>query len=533
MAIQRGASISTKMIFTSIVLILFIIGLLGATSIYYSRRSFDDAALRLSEAYNSALDTRAETQTLTIVESARTALMQTDYTSLQNFVPQAAKIDRDIVAIYVITDNGMVAAHSDPKLKEKPVADVDARLGPEMAQIDKPVTKELLAEDKGGAKERRKLFARPVMGSGKKFGTLVVIYSMASLDRQLEEIEAKKRTDSQSYGVQIGLLGLVFLLAAAGISVFQALRITRPIKELAIRADQIAGGDLTTRVEIHSPDEIGVLAENFNYMADRLQVLLDETAAKAVLEKELELARTIQETLVPPADLIERGTLRIAGHFQPATQCGGDWWAVHDITPDRILVIIGDVTGHGVPAAMITAAAKAACDVGRALEGERLTPGRLLSLMNRAIFESAKRRFVMTCFACFIDMRARTITYANAGHNFPYLYRAPNALREGESEFTVLMSRGNRLGDIPDSTFNESTQNLRQGDRLVFYTDGLIECESPTGEEFGEKRLRNAIRNAGDQNPSQMRDSLMAAAGQFYSDRPRKDDITLVVAHLQ
>src|SRR5205085_8451616 len=111
-----------------------------------------------------------------------------------------------------------------------------------------------------------------------------------------------------------------------------------------------------------------------------------------VLEKELELARTIQETLVPTADLIERGPIKVAGHFQPATQCGGDWWAVHDLPGDKVLIIIGDVTGHGVPAAMITAAAKAACDVGRALEGPRLTPGRLLELMNGAIFESARRK---------------------------------------------------------------------------------------------------------------------------------------------
>jgi serine phosphatase RsbU (regulator of sigma subunit) len=371
------------------------------------------------------------------------------------------------------------------------------------------------------------------MASGKKFGTLVVIYSLASLEQQLDVIRARKNEESQAYGVQIGLLALVFLLAAAGIAVFQGLRITRPIKMLALRADQIAGGDLTTRVEVTTSDEIGLLAENFNYMADRLQVLLDETAAKAVLEKELELARTIQETLVPPADLLERGPLHIAGHFQPATQCGGDWWTVHDIVEGKVLIVIGDVTGHGVPAAMITAAAKAACDVGRALEGERLTPSRLLELMNRAIYESARRRFVMTCFACVVDIRAKSITFANAGHNFPYLYRSPTTLKEGESEFTVLMSRGNRLGDIPDSSFHETSLSLRSGDRLVFYTDGLIECESPAGEEYGEKRLRGAIRSAAALNPSAMRDSLMAVAGQFYADRPRKDDITLVVAQLQ
>ena len=85
---------------------------------------------------------------------------------------------------------------------------------------------------------------------------------------------------------------------------------------------------------------------------------------------------------------------------------------------------------------------------------------------------------------------------------------------------------------MPDSTFAESSQALRNGDRLVFYTDGLIECESPTGEEYGEKRLRGAIRAAGEQTPAAMRDMLMAGAGQFYGDCPRKDDITLVVAQL-
>ncbi len=521
------------MILTSVVLILAIISLLGATSIYYSRRSFDEAAIRLSDAYNSALDTRAETQTLTIVETARTALIQTDYSSLQNFVPQAAKIDHDIIALYVITDNGMIAAHSDTRFQEKPVADADPVLGPALAQIDKLEIREFAPGALGGGADRRKLYARPVMHLGKKFGTLVVIYSLASLDEQLKGIESRKRTDSRTYGIQIGLLGLVFLLAGAGIAVFQALRITRPIKMLALRADQIAGGDLTTRVEIHSQNEIGLLAENFNYMANRLQVLLDETAAKAVLEKELELARAIQETLVPRADLIECGPLRIAGHFQPAMQCGGDFWTVHEISAERVLILIGDVTGHGVPAAMITAAAKAACDVGRALEGPRLTPARLLSIMNSAIHESARRRYVMTCFACLIDTSNRTITYANAGHNFPYLYREASTLQSHESEFTVLMSRGNRLGDIPDSTFTETSQTLRSGDRLVFYTDGLIECENPSGEEFGEKRLRNIIRSTASDNPAQMRDMLMAAAGQFYADTPRKDDITLVVACLQ
>lgn len=531
---QRGASISVKMISTTLVLIMFITALLGLTSTYYGRRAFDEAAQKLSEAYDSALGARAQTLTAAMSESARAALIQSDYSSLKTFVPKAAKTDPDVTALYVISDTGYVAAHSDERWNdaEKKITEVDPMLGPELEKLTKPLEKTIEAEQ-GGQKDTRRVFARPVVtDQGKKFGTLVVIYSMASLKNQLRSIDEYKLAQGQSFMVQVSVLGLVFLVLAAGISVFQSLRITRPIQQLALRADQIARGDLTTRVEIQSTDEIGMLAENFNYMADRLQVLLEETAAKAVLEKELELARTIQETLVPSSEVIQRGPLQVVGHFQPATQCGGDWWAVYDLPGDKVLLIIGDVTGHGVPAAMITAAAKAACDVGRALEGERITSSRILEIMNHAIYESARRKFVMTCFACVIDQKTRAITYANAGHNFPYLYRQPSTLKEGESPFTVLMSRGNRLGDVPESTFSESSQQLRPGDKIVFFTDGLIECESPSNEEFGEKRLRQVIGQTGELAPAAMRDALMAQAAQFYADKPRKDDITLLIAQI-
>ena len=135
------------------------------------------------------------------------------------------------------------------------------------------------------------------------------------------------------------------------LSILQGLRISKPIKLLAWRADQIARGDLETRVEVSSTDEIGLLGENFNYMADRLLILMRETAEKATLEKELEVARTIQETLVPPPDLVVRPFINLAGYFMPASQCGGDWWTVHDLPDGRVLEVIGDVTGHGVPSA--------------------------------------------------------------------------------------------------------------------------------------------------------------------------------------
>jgi serine phosphatase RsbU (regulator of sigma subunit) len=177
---------------------------------------------------------------------------------------------------------------------------------------------------------------------------------------------------------------------------------------------------------------------------------------------------------------------------------------------------------------MITAAAKAACDVARAVHRDDVNCTQLLEIMNRAIFESAKRKFVMTCFASILDPATRTITYANAGHNFPYIYREAG----GKGEFGSLMTRGNRLGDIADSKYTAKTMELLPGDVLVWYTDGIVECENENGEEYGEKRFRAAIRRAAQMDPAQMRDAVIGDSLAFFAERPRKDDITTVFARV-
>src|SRR5262249_36898749 len=304
--------------------------------------------------------------------------------------------------------------------------------------------------------------------------------------------------------------------------------ISKPIRLLARGADEIARGHLEKRVPVASSDEIGLLGENFNYMADRLVVLLRETAEKATLEKGLEVARAIQDALVPPGETVDRPVVKLVGFFQPATQCGGDWWTYHDLQDGKVLVVIGDVTGHGVPSAMITAAAKAACDTVRAITNDNLTVTYLLEILNRAIYESAKRKFVMTCFASIIDPKTRTITYANAGHNFPYLYR----VTDGKGEFGSLMTRGNRLGDLQESRYTSRPTALHPGDVLIWDTDGIVECENETGEEYGEKRFRSAIRKAAHLDPAEMRETVVGESLSFFGDRARKDDITMVFARV-
>ena len=119
------------------------------------------------------------------------------------------------------------------------------------------------------------------------------------------------------------MVGGLFVLIGTVLAILQGLSITRPIKQLAWRADQIARGDLRARVEVTSKDEIGVLAQNFNFMADQISLLLEQTAEKARIDQELEVARAIQETLVPSSELVDRKVVKVAGYFLPASQCGG------------------------------------------------------------------------------------------------------------------------------------------------------------------------------------------------------------------
>jgi serine phosphatase RsbU (regulator of sigma subunit) len=519
---RRGASISVKMIATSTLLILMIVALFGILNIVNTSRVFDEQGQRLRDSFVTSLQKRGSVQTRDLAQASLNAIVMTDPTTLQNFVPEIAKGDPEVAYAYVADKEGIVLAASDMKLNGKAMTDPQAK---EMLASKEPVTREVTTPA-----GKQYIFSRPVIQDGQRVGTVVLAYKLEVLESTLKKLDSDKEAAFQAAWVRTALVGLFFVLVGTALAIFQGLRISRPIKMLAWRADQIARGDLETRVEITSGDEIGMLGENFNYMADRLLILMRETAEKATLEKELEVARTIQETLVPPPDPVERDFVKLAGYFLPASVCGGDWWTVHDMPDGRILVVIGDVTGHGVPSAMITAAAKAACDVVRATEGDKLTVTRLLEVMNRAIFESAKRKFVMTCFASILDPKRKLITYANAGHNFPYLFRP--AAADG-NDFQVLMSRGNRLGDLEESTYSEKTAPLVANDVLVWYTDGIVECENDRGEEYGEKRFRAAIRRASDLDPVAMRESVVSAAGQFFGERPRKDDITMVFARIK
>ncbi|MBL0217535.1 MAG: SpoIIE family protein phosphatase [Myxococcales bacterium] len=462
MAKRGGFSLSVKMILTTTALIVVTVVGSGVLNVINVRKAFDEGSQRQIEIFRSGRETLGEFGTPLFARAVSQLLFDKgrdpDILSVvKETVEQdtkdgaAGRKDYGLKLAYVLDLNMKVIAHCYEEAKLECNAGNHEPMSPAIGAIAADSWKLALEAWKASAKgealvrfdlsasgSQHRVFAFPVFAPGTpataagalaadapdaRLGYVVLGYDLAPIETFISAAAEQKAAASTRAALNTGAIGALFVLIGTVLAIFQGLSISRPIKQLAWKADQIARGDLEARVEITSNDEIGFLGENFNFMADQINILLLQTAEKARIEQELEVARAIQETLVPTAEPVDKGSLKFAGFYQPAAQTGGDWWTWSDLVGDKVLLVIGDVTGHGVPSAMITAAAKAACDVARHVHNDDVTVTRLLEIMNHAIFESAQRRFVMTCFASIIDIKKRTITYANAGHNFPYLYR--------------------------------------------------------------------------------------------------------------
>jgi serine phosphatase RsbU (regulator of sigma subunit) len=557
------------MILTTTLLIVVTVVGSGVLNVMNIRRAFDESARQQIEVFRSGREASGEFGTPLFARAVQQLLIDrgrdADILSLvRETVAQdtkggpGGKTDYGLKMAYVLDLNQKVVAHCLEDVKLDCAAGNHEPVGPGQGELTAVTWKQALGAwqaaaaargealikfDTAASGSRYRVFALPVFigvpatAAGaiaatppdQRQGYVVLGYDLAPIDSFAAAAAEQKATASTRAALYTGVVGALFALIGTVLAILQGLSISRPIKQLAYRADQIARGDLGARVEITSHDEIGLLGENFNFMADQIAILLEQTAEKARLEQELEVAKAIQETLVPTAEPVDHGALKFAGFYQPAAQTGGDWWTWHNLIDGKVLLVIGDVTGHGVPSAMITAAAKAACDVARYVYRDDVTVTGLLEIMNYAIFESAQRRFVMTCFASIFDPKRRTITYANAGHNFPYLFRATG---DGRGEFGSLMIRGNRLGDDRNSRYEAKTTELLPGDVVVWYTDGIVECENASGEEYGEKRFRASVRRAAALDAGEMRDAIVGDAAAYFGQVSRKDDITMIVGRI-
>lgn len=336
---------------------------------------------------------------------------------------------------------------------------------------------------------------------------------MDELRRRAEAQRDQLRAIVDTIGEALGLFGGI-MQGDDGPTSVTGLEVAK--REFSSRLDAIFKADTSS----DSTQVSGIQANVVN-LADQLIRLLSETAERASLKKELEVARVVQQLLVPAEDIIEKPFLRIAGYYNPANECGGDWWAVYDLPDNRVLTLVGDVTGHGIASAIITGAAKAACDLACHVTEGKLTPSDLLKMMNSAIHETARRQIMMTCIAGIFDPAKRTLTVANAGHPFPHHIQA--------GQLKPVVVQGQPLGASSGSSYDSVTVPFLPGDTLVWFTDGIVESENVAGEQFGDRRLRGIAQRTAPQGAGAVRNAIVDAVTTHMRQREQLDDMTLVV----
>ncbi len=337
----------------------------------------------------------------------------------------------------------------------------------------------------------------------------------------------------------IVLLGvLAMMLAVAGmVALMFSLRITGGIvgavKTLHRGTRRLALGDLETRIEIPNEDEFGDLADSFNEMAVAVKQGREDALARERLMQEMDTAREIQQRLLPHEQPLLRGW-DITGVSIPSLQVGGDYFDFTSPGNEQLGIAIGDVSGKGVPAALLMSNLQAC------LKGQVLHPSPVsdtVTRMNDLLSESTDPHMFATFFYCELDGPTGHFDCTNAGHDPALVVR-----RDGTVEW--LSSGGLILGMFGDQTYEQVAIDLEPGDVMVLYTDGITEAGAPLilpGQEppemaddadddhFGEERLAEVVAAARERTALGIREAVLAAVKAHLAGEPQGDDITLVV----
>lgn len=270
---------------------------------------------------------------------------------------------------------------------------------------------------------------------------------------------------------------------------------------------------------------------NRNYIgsnaAARVDELVTEARMRTRMETELLMAKTVQSTFFPNAHAT-LGPLEISGHFELASECGGDWWYYRDLG-ETVNIFIGDTTGHGVSAALMTSAVYATCFC--ADRQGNLSPKDYLSLINDTLFSTAKGKLMMTFFMAQIHKNSGRMKYAMAGHEPPMLLRGSTQNISMKCYHYLNEVNGPRLGESPGVQFKEIEIGLNGGDRLFLFTDGLYAASSGKGQELGLRRMHKIVAKAlTEKNDTQKTLELIVdEIQQWRSGAALHDDLTAIV----
>jgi serine phosphatase RsbU (regulator of sigma subunit)/predicted ester cyclase len=284
-----------------------------------------------------------------------------------------------------------------------------------------------------------------------------------------------------------------------------------------------SGKEMTNRaiviyriVEGKIAEEWGIGTIGWKLRGHRLE---QERIERERVEQDLRVARSIQQASLPK-EVPELEGWEIFPLYQPAREVGGDFYDFHFLSEGRLGVVVGDATGKGVPAALVMAITCGMLQV-TAQSSEVSSPGEVLSRVNETLFARIPPNMFVTCFYAILDPKSATLSYANAGHDLPYL-------RRSDGDVEDLRARGMPLGLMPGMGYEENEIELGADEGVLFYSDGLVEAHDPQGEMFGFPRLRALVAKHNEEERS-LGDFLMEELYSFTGEGwAQEDDITLL-----
>jgi sigma-B regulation protein RsbU (phosphoserine phosphatase) len=326
--------------------------------------------------------------------------------------------------------------------------------------------------------------------------------------------------------VIVGVTLACLLLAAGGIFLVSGV-ITRPIGALARAAHRVARGELDARVEIPRTREAAMLARSFNSMSEDLSRYIEElrrtTAEKERLASEMAIAAQLQKSVLPRRAPHAPGW-DIAGAALPARETGGDFYDFIPLPNGRLGLVLADVSGKGLPAALFMLSCRAYL---RTLALSGLGPVEVMAGANRQVAaDSGDSGMFVTAFYAELDLQSGRLRYVNAGHN------PPLALRGGaEGEMEELTRTGLPLGVLEDSEYGAREIALHAGDMLTMYTDGVTEAPDSQDREWGLERLRQEVRRGRRLRAGELLKRVRGLVQEWSGDLPQFDDMTLVAVY--
>lgn len=350
--------------------------------------------------------------------------------------------------------------------------------------------------------------------------------ALASVDISMEIINQQLLT---FVGGAVLVSCLILIISAVAYYYYVRHIVIRPAVILHDAAGKLVKDEMDDlgnfTIDIHSGDEFEDLAQAFQYMtvelSEYIKNLTEVTAEKERIGAELDVAAQIQSSMLPcifPA-FPGKKEIDIYATMNPAKEVGGDFYDFFMVDDRHLAVVMADVSGKGVPAALFMV-------IGKTLIKDHTQPGKPLgevfSDVNNLLCDSNSEGLFITAFEGVLDLETGEFFYVNAGHEVPYINRA------GEGYQPYKVRPGFVLAGMEDMRYKEGSLTLQPGDRIFLYTDGVPEATNRENELYGNERLYRILNQNKDRTPKELLPEIKADVDLFVGEAPQFDDITML-----